>query len=107
MDGKLCQSDAVHLFLLGPDGPVGCFGLVQVAAPGLAVVVSQPGAADMMWTFGDGDVRKRLLRRIAATTPVEIERLSITAIPRGHRVDGSGALATLVRPNFSFVLRST
>lgn len=102
----LRHPDAVHLFSLRPEGPVVCFGLLDVSAPGLAVVASQPGAADMMWTFGDEDVR-RLLGRIDATAPVGIERLSVTAIPRGDRVDESGALATLGRPNFSFVIRST
>ena len=103
----LRQPDAIHMFSLRPEGPVVRCGLLDVSPPGLAVVESGAEAIDTIETSGDEKARDRLLQLIDATTPIELSRLSITAVPRGDRSDDSGALTTLDRPNFSFVIGSS
>ena len=103
----LRQPDAIHMFSLRPQAPVVCCGVLDVSLPGLAVVERSAEAIDTIQTFGDEKARERLLDLIDATVPVELSRLSITAIPRDDRSNDSGPLTTLDRPNFSFVIDST
>lgn len=106
----LRQPDAVHLFAITAEGPVVCSGVLDVSAPGLAVVQSRAGAGETIHTFGDDPnkrdrARRRLLHLIEAEAPVEIPRLAIEAIPSGEPLDDHASLATIARPNFSFVIR--
>ncbi len=86
-------------------------GILDLDAPGLAVVESHPiarAAGETIHTFGHDQARTRLLALIDATAPVEVSELAITAVPAHQHVDQPEALAVLARPNFSFVIsRST
>ena len=102
----LAEPDAVNLFAEGPSGSVVRSGILQVSPPGLAVVETAPPAADRLRAFGGDAARRRLLdllRRWPAIDPVD---LAISAIPAGEEVEDDDALATLPRPNFTFVIRT-
>lgn len=102
----LREPDAVHLFSFRSEGPVVYCGILDPSAPGLAVVASEPGAGQALQTFGGAQARQRLLRLVHAEAPIEVNNLSIRAIPAGEHVDEHRALATLTRPNFTFVICS-
>jgi protein-L-isoaspartate(D-aspartate) O-methyltransferase len=101
----LGEPDALHLFSGGPDGPTIATGILTVSPPGLAVVESRPPRSDTLRTFGRGEARPRLLDLVARVPAVDPAALAISATPTANDVDGGGALATLVRPNFTFVVR--
>ncbi|MDQ3641332.1 MAG: methyltransferase domain-containing protein [Actinomycetota bacterium] len=102
----LVEPDAVHLFSLGPDGPVIGRGVIDASVPGLAVIVSDPRGGNAVQVFGGGEVRGRLLRMIDAGPPLELRDLSVKAIGAGEPVHEHQPLVTLTRPNFSFVISS-
>jgi protein-L-isoaspartate(D-aspartate) O-methyltransferase len=98
----LREPDAVNLFTQGPDGPVVGTGLMSVSPPGLAIVDS----AGTIRAYGSDEPLARLrdlVRRLPAIDPA---RLAITATPAGEPVDAAGALASLVRPQFTVVVRA-
>lgn len=101
----LRDPDAVHLFSESPAGPVIRSGLLQLAPAGLAVVESRPPSADVLRTFGDDEVVRRLLDLLNRTPAIDQADLAVSAVPAGEVVDDMGALTTLVRPNFTFVIR--
>lgn len=101
----LGEPEAVNLFAEGPSGPVVRSGILQLSPPGLAVVETRPPAADVIRAFGDEAPLRRLLDLLHAGPAVDLADLAISAVPTGVDVDGSGALATLVRPNFTVVVR--
>ena len=101
----LGEPDAVHLFSEGPDGPTIATGILSVSPPGLAVVESRPTTGDTLRTFGSDEARVRLLDVIARVPAVDPAALVISAMSTGDGVDAGGALTTLVRPNFTFVVR--
>jgi len=76
-----------------------------VSPPGLAVVETSPPAADVIRSFGDDEPRRRLLDLLDRTPAIDPADLAISAVPAGQDVEGDGALATLVRPNFTLVVR--
>lgn len=100
----LCEHDAVHLFSLRSQGPVIYSGVLDAVAPGLAVVESDPTAGNAIHAFGGEQPYRRLLELIDSSAPVEVRDLVIKASPAREQVDESGALATLTRPNFSFLI---
>lgn len=102
----LREPDAIHLYSPRRDGPLVCCGILQTSPPGLAVVVSRPGAGNTLEVFGADQVARRLLALIDGEPPIEVKHLSIRAVPAGQPVDEHDALAALSRPNFSFVICS-
>ncbi len=102
----LREPDAVSLFTLAPEGPIVCCGLLDASAPALAVVASDPRSGDTVQAFGGDQARRRLLRLIETEAPIEVKNLSIRAIPAGVPVNEHRALATLTRPNYTFVVCS-
>ena len=102
----LRERDAVSLFRLAPEGAVVCCGVLDASAPALAVVASDPRSGNTVQAFGGDQARRRLLRLIDTEAPIEMKNLSIKAIPAGVPVNEYRALATLTRPNFTFVVCS-
>ena len=100
----LAEPDAVHLFSLGPDGPVVGRGILDPSVPGLAVIVSDPHGGNTVQVFGGEDVRGRLLSMIEVGAPIELKDLFIRAVKAGGPVHEEKPLVTLTRPNFSFVI---
>ncbi len=100
----LRDPDAVHLFSLGAEGPAVCRGILDPSAPGLSVVRSDRAGGNTIQTFGSEQARRRLLRLIDTDAPVEVDDLTISAIPAGDPPGEHGALATLARPHFTFVI---
>ena len=106
----LAEDDAVHLFADGDDGPVICAGVLQASPAGLAVVESQPLAdppvAATIRVFGSDTALARLMDLLDRHPAIDVSRLSISATPTGDELDGrGGALARLVRPHFTLVVR--
>ena len=101
----LADRDAVNLFMEGPSGSVIRSGILQVSPPGLAVVETAPPAANRIRAFGSEAARHRLLELLQRCPAVDPAELAISAVPAGEDLDDGGALATLVRPNFTFVIR--
>lgn len=100
----LGEPDAVHLFSLGPAGATVAWGVLDLSAPGLAVVVSRVGSAATIETFGSDDAGRRLLRLIQSQEPVDLPDLTIEALPAAQMVQNTRPLGTLARPNFTFVV---
>ena len=101
----LADAGAVNLFAPGPSGSVVRSGILQVSPPGLAVVETGPPAADVIRSFGDEGPLRRLLDLLDRTPAIDPAALAISAVAAGMDVDDEGALATLVRPNFTLVIR--
>ena len=101
----LREPGAVHLFTERPDGPIIRSGILQESPPGLAVVETKPPAADVLRTFGSEEPLRRLLVLLAGSPAIDPADLIIWAVPAGLEVEDDGALATLVRPNFTLVVR--
>lgn len=101
----LGDAGAVNLFADGPSAPVVRSGILRVSPPGLAVVETAPPAADVIRTFGDDGAFRRLLDLLDHTPAIDPAHLAISAVPAGMDADGDGALATLVRPNFTMIVR--
>ena len=101
----LGEPDAVNLFADGPTGPVVRSGILQVEPPGLAVVETKPPAADVIRSFGDDEARRRLVDLLQTAPALDPSQLAVSALPTGEDVDSDGAVATLIRPNFTFVVR--
>jgi protein-L-isoaspartate(D-aspartate) O-methyltransferase len=101
----LREPGAVNLFTEGPTGPVIRSGILQEAPAGLAVVETRPPAADVIRAFGDAEPLRRLLELLDRGPAIDPAELAITAVPAGGEVEG-GALVTLVRPNFTLVIRN-
>lgn len=97
----LAEAGAVSMF---SEGPVIRSGLVQLSPPALAVVETHPPAADQFRVFGDPPLLDRLVDVLRRRPAIDPSELSISAIPNGHPVDAGHALATLRRPNFTFVV---
>lgn len=102
----LGEPDAVNLFAEGPSGSVIRSGILQVSPPGLAVVETAPPAANRIRAFGSDAARHRLLDLLERSPAIDPARLAISAVPAGADVESDGAMATLVRPNFTFVIRA-
>lgn len=100
----LTQEDAIHLFRSHRDGPVVCWGILEMSPPGLALVVSRPGAGTTLDTYGADQSRQRLLTLIEGAAPIQVDDLSISAVPTGRPADDGDALAILARRNFTFVI---
>ncbi len=66
--------------------------------------MSGPAGGSTIQTFGSDQARRRLLRLIDTEAPVEVDDLTISAIPAGDPAGEHGAIATLTRPNFTFVI---
>jgi protein-L-isoaspartate(D-aspartate) O-methyltransferase len=103
----LGEPGAVNLFAEGPSGSMIRSGILQESPPGLAVVETKPPAADVIRSFGDEGPLHRLLDLLDRGPVIDPATLSITAVPAGEHVDSQGALATLERPNFTLVVRSS
>jgi methyltransferase of FxLD system len=101
----LREPGAVNLFAESQTAPVIRSGILQEYPPGLAVVETRPPAADVIRSFGDAEPLRRLLDLLQREPAVDPSTLVISAVPTGGDVDSEGALATLVRPNFTFVVR--
>ena len=101
----LAEPDAVNLFAEGPSGTVVSAGILQGSPPGLAVVETAPPAANRIRAFGSDDALRRLLDLMQRTPAIDPADLTISAVPAGENVEIAGALATLVRPHFTFVIR--
>jgi protein-L-isoaspartate(D-aspartate) O-methyltransferase len=101
----LGEPGAVNLFAEGASGSVIRSGILQESPPGLAVVETKPPTADVIRSFGDDGALRRLLELLDRGPVIDPATLSITAVPAGEDVDSDGALATLVRPYFTFVIR--
>lgn len=103
----LREPDAVNLFAAGRDSSITRSGILQVSPPGLAVVETCPPARNVFRVFGSDEPLRRFLDLLERHPAIDPSRLAISAIPTGEPVDGEGALATLVRPNFTFVVRAS
>ena len=101
----LREPDAVNLFAERPDGPILRSGILQVSPPGLAVVETKPPAPDVIRSFGSDEPLLRLLDLLDRSPAIDPADVAISAVPAGMDVEGDGALATLVRPNFTVVVR--
>lgn len=105
----LGEPGAVHLFAEDPDGPVIRAGLLSLDRASLAVVESRPLATppvdDRIRSYGSEDALVRLLDLVRRRPAVDPGHLVIVATPTGTESDRRRALATLVRPNFTFVVR--
>ena len=101
----LRDAGAVNLFAEGPPGAVVRSGILQVSPPGLAVVETKPPAADVIRSFGDEEPLRRLLHLLDRWPAIDPASLAISAVPAGMDVEDGGALATLVRPNFTLNVR--
>lgn len=101
----LGEPDAVHMFSHAPAGPVIRLGILQEAPAGLAVVETRPPRANVIRAVGSDDARQRLLELLERTPAIDPRQLAISAVPAGADVDDEGALATLARPNFTFVVK--
>jgi protein-L-isoaspartate(D-aspartate) O-methyltransferase len=97
----LAEPGAISMF---SEGPVIRSGLVQVSPPALAVVETHPPAADTFRVFGDPALLDRLVDLLRGRPALDPSELSIAAVPTGQPVDAGHALATLRRPNFTFVV---
>lgn len=97
----LAEPGAVSMFC---EGPVIRSGLVQLSPPALAVVETHPPATDQFRVFGDPALLDRLVDVLRRRPAIDPSELSISAIPNGHPVDAGHAVATLRRPNFTFVV---
>ena len=102
----LREPDAIHLYADGPGGPTVLTGILRLDPPGLAVVETSPPAVPRLRTFGSDAPLSRLLDLLERVPAVDPTRLVISAGPAGEDVDGAGALATLVRPDYAFVVRA-
>lgn len=100
----LRDDGAVNLFAEGRPGSVVRSGILQVSPPGLAVVETAPPAADVVRAFGDEEPLRRLLALLDRGPAIDPADLAISAFPAGVDIDDDGALATLVRPNFTLVV---
>ena len=101
----LRDADAINLFAEGPSGSVVRSGILQASPPGLAVVETRPPSADVIRAFGDDGPLRRLLDLLDRSPAIDLADLAISAVPTGMDVEADGALATLVRPNFTLVVR--
>lgn len=101
----LGEPDAVHLFSEGTEGPVIWTGVLSVSPPGLAVVETEP-RRETIRSFGSEEPLARLLDLIDQAPAVDPSHLAVSAVPAGGEVEAGDALATLARPNFTFVVRS-
>jgi protein-L-isoaspartate(D-aspartate) O-methyltransferase len=101
----LRDAGALNLFAEGSSGSVVRSGILQLSPPGLAVVETSPPAADVIRSFGDKGPLRRLFDLLERTPAIDPADLAISAVPAGTDVGGDGALATLVRPNFTLVVR--
>ena len=101
----LGEADAINLFAEEPSGSVIRCGILQVSPPGLAVVETAAPAANRIRAFGDEAPLRRLLDLLDRSPAIDPADLAITAFPSAGEVDDDGALATLVRPNFTVVVR--
>ena len=101
----LGEAGAVNLFAEGPSGSLVRSGILQMSPPGLAVVETSPPAADVIRSFGDEQPLRRLLDLLDRSPAIDPAGLAISAVPAGMDVHDDGALATLVRPNFTLVVR--
>jgi protein-L-isoaspartate(D-aspartate) O-methyltransferase len=101
----LVDPDAVNLFAEKPDGPTVRSGILQLSPPGLAVVETKPPAPYVIRVFGSDEPLRRLLDLLDRWPAIDPADLAISAVPSGTDIDSEGALATLVRPNFTFVVR--
>ncbi len=104
----LAEPDAVNLFAEEPSGPVVRSGILQVSP-------ARP------WPWWRPHRRRRTSSgrsaprsRCAASSTcwsgrpaIDAADLTIAAVPAGMDVEGDGALATLVRPNFTLVVRAS
>lgn len=102
----LTEPDAVHLFSLSSEPTLVACGILDQGAPGLAVVASRAGTPHTIETFGGEEVSRRLNRLIECRRAVELTDLAIAAIPVAQPEPpiADGALATLLRPNFTFIV---
>ncbi len=102
----LAEPDAVHLFSLDSEPPLGACGILDQGAPGLAVVASCAGTPQTIETFGGEEVSRRLIRIIESRKAFELTDLAIAAIPVAQPEPpiADEALATLLRPNFTFIV---
>lgn len=101
----LTEPDAVHLFSETPAGAVIRSGLLRLTPPGLAVVESHPSGPEVIRSFGDDEPLDRLLQLLPRLPAFDPSAMSIAVVAAGAPVDAHGAIATLVRPNFTFVVR--
>ena len=101
----LREPGAVHLFAEGPDGPIIRSGILEVAPPGLAVVETRPPASDVIRAFGSEAPLRRLRDLLDRSPAIDPADLAVWAVPAGVAVEDDGALATLVRPHFTLVVR--
>jgi protein-L-isoaspartate(D-aspartate) O-methyltransferase len=97
----LGEPDAVSFYTEAPTGTTVSSGLLSVSPAGMAVVESAT-----IRTYGSDGPRRRLLDLLRRLPAVDPASLTVTAVPSGSEVEAGGALATLVRPNFTFVVRS-
>lgn len=104
----LGEADAVHLFSHRPDGPLIWAGILDPTAPGLAVVESHPLAgrleAHRICSFGNERPLRRLLHLTGQGAPIDMRTLELSAHPTAAAYDETGALATIVRPEYTFVV---
>lgn len=101
----LREPGAVHLFAERPDGPIIRSGILQESPPGLAVVETQPPVPDVIRAFGSEEPLHRLRDLLARSPAIDPTDLALRAVPAGVDVEDDGAVATLVRPNFTIVVR--
>ncbi|MGI8984865.1 MAG: methyltransferase domain-containing protein [Acidimicrobiales bacterium] len=102
----LTEPGAVHLFTETPTGAVIRSGLLQLTPPAMAVVESHPPAPALIRTFGHAEPLDRLVHLMSRRPALDPSTLSISALPTGSPIHQDGAIATLVRPNFTFVVRA-
>lgn len=100
----LAEAGAVSLFTEGEHGSVVRQGLLDESPPGLAVVESRPGAPDRLVALGSDATSARLLDLLRRRPALDLSRLSVTAVPTGHRVPRQPVVATLPRPNFTYTV---
>lgn len=96
----LTADDAVRLSRHRREGLQAWAGVLHTSPPGLAVVDGR-----RIKVFGSDRSLDRLLDLIDRTPAVDPTELAISVVPTGAPIDTAGAITTLVRPHFTYVVR--
>lgn len=104
----ITEPDAVQLFSRADDRPIIRAGILDIPTRSLAVIDlnGHPGALRMVHSIGGAHARLRLLEAIERLAPLDFSRLTVGARPTAGAGATTGGIATLTRPEFTFLIDS-